>query len=123
MAEHAPTPEPEPTRKYVAPTVDAPDFHPTVVRDTGSPADLRRWARGQRIDDFEIVDVLGEGAFGQVYLARQLSLDRLVALKVTANRGDEARTLARLEHDHVVSVYSETVAATHDLLLLCMQYV
>src|SRR5262245_51231692 len=43
--------------------------------------------------DFEVLRILGEGSFGKVYLARQISLDRQVALKVTANRGSEARTL------------------------------
>src|SRR5262245_49274296 len=46
---------------------------------------------GARIDDFQIVQLLGRGGFGNVYLARQLSLDRLVALKVSANRGSEGR--------------------------------
>ncbi len=80
-------------------------------------------APGQHIDDFELLEILGEGSFGKVFLARQISLDRQVALKVTANRGSEARTLARLEHDHIVSVFSETVVAERELRLLCMQYV
>ncbi|HEV3115875.1 MAG TPA: serine/threonine-protein kinase [Gemmataceae bacterium] len=78
---------------------------------------------GQRIDDFEIERVLGEGAFGKVYLARQVSLERHVALKVTANWGNEARTLASLEHDYIVHVFSETVDPAHDLRLMCMQFV
>ena len=36
---------------------------------------------------FEVVRMLGEGAFARVYLARQVSLDRLVALKVALNFG------------------------------------
>jgi len=78
---------------------------------------------GQRIDDFELLAVLGEGAFGRVFLARQVSLDRQVALKVTANKGSEARTLASLEHDHIVHVFSEILDQGRDLRLLCMQYV
>src|SRR5581483_2994627 len=65
--------------------------------------------------DFELLRLLGTGGFGQVYLARQRSLDREVALKVTANRGEEARTLARLEHDHIVQVFAEVVDAERDL--------
>src|SRR5205823_639549 len=44
-------------------------------------------------------------------------------LKVSRNRGQEARTLARLEHDHIVRVFSEVVDGERDLRLLCMQYV
>ncbi len=73
--------------------------------------------------DFEILRMLGEGTFGKVYLARQVSLDRQIALKVTANRGSEARTLASLEHDHIVQVFSETVHPERNQRLLCMQYV
>jgi eukaryotic-like serine/threonine-protein kinase len=78
---------------------------------------------GARVDDFEIVRLLGRGAFGHVYLARQLSLDRLVALKVSANRGSEGRTMARLEHQHIVQVYSENVDPDFNQRLLCMQLV
>src|SRR4051794_25653060 len=78
---------------------------------------------GATVDDCEIVRLLGRGAFGHVYLARQLSLDRLVALKVSANRGSEGRTMARLEHQHIVQVFSETVDPDFNQRLLCMQLV
>jgi serine/threonine protein kinase len=78
---------------------------------------------GARVDDFEIVKLLGRGAFGHVYLARQVSLDRLVALKVSANRGSEGRTMARLEHQHIVQVFSEKVDPDFNQRLLCMQLV
>jgi serine/threonine protein kinase len=78
---------------------------------------------GQRIDDFEIIDTLGRGAFGAVYLARQLSLDRQVALKVSAAHGSEGRNLARLEHAHIVQVFSEATDSSGQRRLLCMQYV
>lgn len=78
---------------------------------------------GARIDDFEIIRLLGRGAFGHVYLARQLSLDRQVALKVSANRGSEGRTMARLEHQHIVQVFSEKVEPDFNQRLLCMQLV
>jgi serine/threonine protein kinase len=78
---------------------------------------------GARVDDFEIVRMLGRGAFGIVYLARQISLDRHVALKVSANRGSEGRTMARLEHQHIVQVFSESVEVDFNQRLLCMQLV
>ena len=78
---------------------------------------------GAKVDDFEVVKLLGRGAFGHVYLARQITLDRLVALKISANRGSEGRTMARLEHQHIVQVFSETVDIDFDQRLLCMQLV
>jgi serine/threonine protein kinase len=79
--------------------------------------------RGERIGDFEFIEPLGEGSFGRVFLARQLSLDRHVAVKVTALHGGEARILACLEHDHIVHVFSELVDEERGLRLLCMQFV
>jgi serine/threonine protein kinase len=78
---------------------------------------------GAKVDDFEVVRLLGRGAFGHVYLARQLSLDRLVALKISANRGSEGRTMARLEHQHIVQVFSEKLEPDFNQRLLCMQLV
>jgi eukaryotic-like serine/threonine-protein kinase len=96
-----------------------------------------------RIGEFEIVDTLGEGAFGVVFLARQLSLGREVALKVHRRRattdastrspseaGDasrpgqsEGKLLASLEHDHIVKVYSELHDPVTGSTGLCLQYV
>jgi serine/threonine protein kinase len=75
------------------------------------------------LHDFELLSELGAGSFARVFLARQLSLGRQVALKISANHGTEARTLASLEHEHIVHVFSETVDEAQDLRLLCMQFV
>jgi tRNA A-37 threonylcarbamoyl transferase component Bud32 len=65
----------------------------------------------------EILELLGQGGMGAVYKARQIKLDRLVALKVLPPGVDkgptsfaerfvrEARTLARLNHPHIVAVH------------------
>ncbi len=82
-----------------------------------------QWQVGTRFGDFQLLTLLGEGAFGRVFLAEQISLARQVALKVTANRGSEARTMASLEHDNIVQVFSELVLPQCDARLLCMQYV
>src|SRR5262245_51621761 len=65
---------------------------------------------------YRIDSLLGEGAFGRVYLARDAELDRLVALKVphrqmirteadTTKYLTEARTLAMLDHPAIVPVH------------------
>jgi len=62
------------------------------------------------IPDFEIIEPLGHGGMGTVYLARQVSLGREVAVKVVAAKGEslpnEARTVASLHHPNIVQVYS-----------------
>ncbi len=82
-----------------------------------------QWQVGTRHGDYQLLALLGEGAFGRVFLAQQLSLDRQVALKITANHGSEARTMASLEHDNIVHVFSELVLPQFNARLLCMQYV
>jgi serine/threonine protein kinase len=115
-----------------APSFRAPASEPPTIPTAALPpraaprvADDRPLALlpGARVDDFEIVRMIGRGAFGIVYLARQVSLDRHVALKVSVNRGSEGRTMARLEHEHIVQVFSETVEAEFNQRLLCMQLV
>ncbi len=78
---------------------------------------------GQIIGDFELIRVLGQGGSATVYLAHELSLSRIIALKVTCNAGTEARTLARLEHDHIVPVFSETIDAERNIRLIAMPFV
>ncbi len=73
-------------------------------------------APGQRIDDFEMLEVAGRGGMGVVFRARQVSVDRIVAFKligaaIFADPGylarfeREARVAAAVEHPNVVSVY------------------
>jgi serine/threonine protein kinase len=77
---------------------------------------------GSRVDDFDLLALLGEGQFAQVFLARQCSMQRLVALKVSASRGAEAQTLAQLDHPHIVRVYDQRFLSDHHVQLVYMSY-
>ncbi len=74
-------------------------------------------APGAVIGDFAIVRELARGGMGIVYLARQISLDRLVALKILQEKyaADsqfvedfirEARAAARISHPNIVQAYA-----------------
>ena len=78
---------------------------------------------GVTVDDFQIVRTLGQGAFASVYLARQLSIQRLVALKVSQRGSDEPLALSQLDHANVVRLYDQRRITMPDAILLYMQYV
>src|SRR5688572_7464677 len=72
----------------------------------------------QLLTGYEVIALLGHGGLGAVYKARQISLDRMVAIKIlppeAAGDGElqfverfknEARTMARMNHPAIVSVY------------------
>jgi serine/threonine protein kinase/Flp pilus assembly protein TadD len=75
----------------------------------------------ERIGDFELVALLGEGAFSRVYLARQTSLGRrYVAAKVVDRPMQEPYNLSRLQHTGIVPLYSCHEAEGR--WVLCMPY-
>lgn len=68
------------------------------------------------IPGFETIRLLGAGGMGIVFLARQVSLDRNVAIKVLSNEGGvasqffdrleiEAKSMAKVSHPNTVQVY------------------
>src|SRR5262249_50836644 len=76
---------------------------------------------GSEFHGFHMIAELGQGSFGRVYLCRQGDLaDRLVVLKIIAHQFGETRTLARLQHNHIVPIYS--VHRTDDLDAICMPF-
>ena len=78
---------------------------------------------GQTIAGFRLVEELGRGAFARVYLAQEQHLaDRPVALKVSRTGSREPQTLARLQHTHIVPLYSYRIDPATGLHLLCMPY-
>ncbi|MCF6286932.1 MAG: protein kinase [Candidatus Hydrogenedentes bacterium] len=87
---------------------------------------------GEKIGPYFIKDRLGQGGMGAVYLAQDMALDRMVALKVLLPRladdaefiarfQREARASAKLNHPNIVQVY--TVDVESDPPYLVMEYV
>ena len=84
------------------------------------------------IERYEILQTLGQGGMGVVYLARQKKLDRLVAIKaispylaqepeIRERFASEASVLARLSHPNIVTLYD--YIEEPDALYLVMEYV
>ncbi|MDB4956159.1 MAG: Serine/threonine-protein kinase [Myxococcales bacterium] len=87
---------------------DSGDTGPTGVHSTSAQPHP-----GVRINQYEIIKVIGEGGMGTVYLARDLRLGRRVAIKfLQSNQPEltqrflvEARATARCQHDNIVVIY------------------
>jgi serine/threonine protein kinase len=88
---------------------DAGNEDSTLDEDLRLPASIQ-------VEGFEILGMLGRGGSGVVYKARQVKVDRLVALKLLtsgahasqkaiARLHEESRTIARLRHPQVVAIH------------------
>jgi serine/threonine protein kinase len=78
---------------------------------------------GETLGDFLLLAELGRGAQGRVFLASQRSLgDRPVVLKVSPAEAGEHLSLARLQHTHIVPLYSVQDQPDRGLRALCMPY-
>src|SRR5262249_25533084 len=88
----------------------------TLQLEDGSTTDWQQAAGNRKVGKFEIIDTVGKGAFGIVYMARDSDLDRLVAIKVpragALSRPDdlqrfmrEARSVAQLHHPLIVPIH------------------
>src|SRR6266446_2952132 len=111
----------------------APPSEPRMVTTGGGIVDIGDpVAVGKCLPQFEIIELLGRGGMGVVYKARQKQLDRLVALKILpptdALTSDfverftrEARSLAKLSHPNIVTVYE--FGESGGLYFLVMEFV
>jgi len=94
--------------------------------------DLEADRSSQRIPGYKIIKKLGSGAMATVFLGRQLSLDRLVAIKVLPKKFStdpkfierfykEGRAAARLNDHNIVGAYDVGQAGEHHYFV--MEYV
>ena len=71
---------------------------------------------GQRINNYEVVELIGEGGMGTVYMARHPFIDRKVAIKVLraslANDPsvvqrffNEARAASAIHHPNIIEIH------------------
>ncbi|HLK88573.1 MAG TPA: protein kinase [Polyangia bacterium] len=87
--------------------------------------------RGQAIDRFVVLGLVGRGGMGEVYAAYDPDLDRKVAIKLLRTRGAEpenktrllreAQAIAKLQHPNVVVVYD--VGTFADSVFMAMEFV
>jgi len=88
--------------------------------------------KGTVIDDFEIINLIGKGGMGNVYRARQISMDRFVAVKIileelTRDREyleqffKEVQVSGKLHHPNITSAIS--AGECNGLFYLATSYV
>lgn len=100
-------------------------YNPKFVAPT--PAEL-----APHFPQLQILEVIGHGGMGVVYKARQVNLDRIVALKILRTDVDkdpsfaerfqrEGRALAQLNHPSIVTIHD--FGRKDDLYYIVMEYI
>jgi len=100
--------------------------------EPGTTTDWKPGAALPKLGRFQLIEIVGRGAFGCVYKGRDPELDRLVAIKVPragslAGAGDadrflrEGRSVAQLRHPGIVPVYE--VGSTDGLPYQVIEFV
>jgi len=112
----------------------------TVARQLARQGVLTRWQAGQllagrttfHLGKYRLIDLLGRGGMGSVFLGEHVMMNRRVALKIVSRDVgsdpvrlerflDEARAIAALDHPAIVQAYS--VDNEGDRYYIVMEYV
>lgn len=85
-------------------------------------------------NNYKIIKLIGSGGMGNVYLAEDIKLDRLVALKTLKSPDNiensdeyierfknEAKSIAKLTHPNIVNIYD--IGSTNEFDYMAMEYV
>ena len=115
----------EPMDFLEQPVIDA-------ARDLASAPAASLLSSGTRLGRYEIVSLAGSGGMGQVYLARDMQLNRKVAVKILApslaldERGlrrfeKEARAASALNHPNILTIYE--FGSANGLQYIASEYV
>ncbi|MEM9411620.1 MAG: serine/threonine-protein kinase, partial [Planctomycetota bacterium] len=105
-----------PEHEQVISAILAENTQPQFDIDVDALLQNHELITGYKFGKFELLSLLGEGSFGAVFEARDVTIDRLVALKVPRNKlmieilgtkqfVDEARNSAALYHQNIVPVF------------------
>src|SRR5262249_57362726 len=87
---------------------------------------------GQRIGSYQIINQIGQGGMGEVYLAQDSRLGRKVALKLLPSQfvGDkrrvlrfelEARAVSILNHPNIVTIFD--AGQVEDIYFIATEYI
>lgn len=117
--------QPRPDTPAAKPSLPVAESSATVAPGPG-PGGIHRCG------EYELIEEIGRGGMGRVYLARSQKLNRLVALKMLlAGPGAgldqirrlmvEAKTMAALEHPNVVRIFDTGVEG--DIHYFTMEYI
>lgn len=78
---------------------------------------------GDKFGPFELLEVIGRGAFAKVFVAQQLDVgSRIVVLKISPRLKGEVRTLAQLDHPNIVPIFTVVKSEDASLSAICMPY-
>jgi len=118
-----------PSRSLASSPSSEPENTPAGVSSLSTPLQARPQPDrvGQRFGNYRLSRFLGQGGFAEVYLGEHIYLDTQTAIKVLYTQlvgqdveqfRQEARTIAHLEHPHIVRLLDFGVEGTSPYLIM-----